>query len=193
MWLVLPHGFYSVVVPHPGDVSDHVVITDSADLTDVLVVRARVRSHLAAMLATRVPQPGKRPAPMHALALTGIVAAGPVRDYPYRVYLPRSAWAAYVAQAVAGIEYPNFKDAAATAEAKGGVRRYGTPWLSFLHRVWAAGLSLSPGHAQSVWVGTSPFADEDDELADSSDLSDSSAPAWYRRGKRRARQVHNIG
>lgn len=85
MWILTTFGFFSVVAHR--------------DLPDSLLVRARVRADLDALLA-RMIVPDRPP-----------VECTPDADYRYRAVVPRSVFATILALAIEGIDYANFKDA----------------------------------------------------------------------------------
>lgn len=84
MWTATTDGFYSVVA-------------NRNDSTMVLV-RARDRKDLE-RLSEKVNQKKK----------VGPIVDSPNADYPYRIHMPKKAWADYIASAASDIDYPNFK------------------------------------------------------------------------------------
>jgi len=104
----------------------------------------------AALLATAAPVQGPvdrpvdvlvrevQPASQLAERLVAAVGAGErhetrERDYRYRVFLPRSTWADYVARAAQGIDYANFKEAVAQAQDRQRARDYAAVWGVMYH------------------------------------------------------------
>ncbi len=77
MWVITRHGFYSAV-QHRDDGGQ-------------ILVRARVRSDLDAMLAL--------------LGRDSEVVSDPCADYRFRTTIERGAWAAFLAAEAAGVDY----------------------------------------------------------------------------------------
>lgn len=93
MWLATKHGFFSIVCgrDNAGNV-DH----------GVLVIRARQRKHLQNLI---VATDGKVP--------LGKVVWRNGTDYPYRMAVLKNVGLKLIVELSAGIDYDNFKDAAA--------------------------------------------------------------------------------
>lgn len=87
MWLITTSGFLSVVQN-----------LDSKGPDDALLVRGRVRADLE-RFADFAAQRGGRPA----------VVESPEADYGFRLTTSRDVLAAFVAERVAALDYPNFK------------------------------------------------------------------------------------
>ena len=116
MWLMTTLGFFSATCARlnhgrgPGiDV-------------DLIMVRARTKAHLEALQ-------GRFPAELGTLA----IISTPSNDYPYRLLVPKTIWAALVADLVLSTNFDNFKSAAA-AVAHGPE---GQAYLHSLHETWA--------------------------------------------------------
>lgn len=102
MWLLTTDGFFSAV-------------EDRDDPTTVFV-RARARED-----ARRL-----------ADVLDAAVIETPDADYRFRVHLAKVAWASYVADAAARIDYDNFKRAVAVRHGQERARVYGEVWSTLL-------------------------------------------------------------
>ncbi|HEX7615228.1 MAG TPA: hypothetical protein VF554_08105 [Thermoanaerobaculia bacterium] len=87
MWLITTSGFLSIVQNLNSKAPD-----------DVLLVRGRVRADLE-RFADFAARQGARPA----------VVESPDADYGFRLTTSRDALAAFVAERVAALDYPNFK------------------------------------------------------------------------------------
>ena len=87
MWLITTSGFLSVVRN-----------LDSRGPDDALLVRGRVRADIE-RFADFAARRGVRPA----------VVASPDADYGFRLTTSRDVLAAFVAERVASLDYPNFK------------------------------------------------------------------------------------
>ncbi len=123
MWLLTTTGFLSVVAFDPGPEAPALPLPDGAGPRDLLLIRARVETDLAAMLdALELPR--------------SRAASTPTADYPYRAVLTRDEWGRYVSQETQRVDYPNFK--ARVAELQGGARHD-----AYL-RVWAILRGLGP-------------------------------------------------
>ena len=96
MWIITTRGFLSVVQN-----------LDSPGSDDALLVRGRVRADLD-HFADFVPRHRERPA----------VNATPHFDYGYRLKTSREILAAYLAEYVSALNYPNFKNEVAKADPK---------------------------------------------------------------------------
>jgi hypothetical protein len=96
MWLVTTHGFFSIVQN---------LYSTGAD--DALLVRGRVRTDLErfADFASR------------RRARTAVVAS-PDADYGFRLTTSREVLASFVAERLAALDYPNFKDEVANVDPK---------------------------------------------------------------------------
>jgi hypothetical protein len=110
MWLFTRYGFFSVSVKVKG--------------SDEVAVRARVRSHLDALM-TRFPQIKRK------------VVYTAHNDYAYRVRLPKALWVKVAAALAQEQDWSNFKD---EAKAFGGSAEAG--YVDALHEVWAIMHSL---------------------------------------------------
>lgn len=89
MWIFTRHGFFSIV----AKTSD----------PETLKVRGRCRADLDALLAFVA-----REAPGLRADFSKIVET-PLRDYGFRVFVPRASWAAVASILASDIDYTNFK------------------------------------------------------------------------------------
>ncbi len=92
MWLITPYGFYSVV-ENTNDSQKQTVLVRSRNKEDLLNL-----SHFT-----------KRPVCPFWMQDA---------DYRYRIIMPKTEWAAIVAQMANEIDYPNFKNRAPKARKK---------------------------------------------------------------------------
>lgn len=125
MWLITPHGMFSAV--------------QHRDNPDLLVVRERVYAD-AERLRTWYQDwlDGLATAAGSDLDLPDLPLADITvyehSDYPWRVIMPRTAWAAFLAEAAEDIDYGNFKDQVKATQGEDRAHVYA--------RVWAVLLSL---------------------------------------------------
>jgi hypothetical protein len=103
MWIFTVYGFYSVSAARNGQVS----------------VRARVRSHLERL--------------RRRFRLRNPIRLTENRDYRYRLWMSKQAWAGILAQLAAEQTWDNFKDAA-TARIQD---KQDIWYVESLHRVWS--------------------------------------------------------
>jgi len=89
MWIFTRHGFFSVVAKKSDP--------------ETLKVRGRCRADLDALLAFVA-----REAPCVRSDFSDIVET-PLRDYWFRVFVPRSSWVAVAGILASDIDYTNFK------------------------------------------------------------------------------------
>lgn len=94
MWIITTRGFLSAVRN-----------LDSNDPGDALLVRGRVREDLD-NFADFVARRGDRP----------VVSSTPAADYGYRLTTSREALAAFLAERVDALTYPNFKSEVAKTD-----------------------------------------------------------------------------
>jgi hypothetical protein len=125
MWTMTPAGFFSAV-QHRDDPT-------------LLVVRTRDRSdadHLVDWYATWAQDLIALWADTKMAGDPGIpdaeVVAYPVSDYPWRVIVPKAAWAAFLAEAVEDLDYGNFKDAVKKAQGPDRAMVYTNVWSALL-------------------------------------------------------------
>jgi hypothetical protein len=116
MWIITTRGFLSVVQNLKPTGPD-----------DAILVRGRVRADLE-QFADFAARHGDRPA----------VASTPDADYAYRLTASRGIFAAYLAEPVDALNYPNFKDEVAKADPR-RARIYARVWevLRDLHKLGA--------------------------------------------------------
>lgn len=117
MWIIHPHGGFLSAVQHNDDPS-------------LLVVRARIAADLEALAWTANADREDGP----PFTITG---GDLTTDYPWRVIVPRKAFAAYVADLVANVDYGNVKAKVYVNDLNGipGWRRaevYGRVWADLL-------------------------------------------------------------
>lgn len=96
MWIITTRGFLSVVQNLKPTGPD-----------DAILIRGRVRADLE-QFADFAARHGDRPA----------VASTPDADYAYRLTASRGIFAAYLAEQVDALNYPNFKDEVAKESPK---------------------------------------------------------------------------
>jgi len=94
MWLITTNGFLSIVQN-----------LNSTGPDDTLLVRGRVRADLE-RFADFAARRGARTA----------VVASPAADYGFRLTTSRETLAAYLAEQVSALDYPNFKDEVARTD-----------------------------------------------------------------------------
>jgi hypothetical protein len=113
MWLFTKYGFYSAVCARQGDGGYGQPVDENR-----VMVRARVRQHLDA-LKKRFPE------------LLGDVEICVFQgsDYAFRIFVPKSTWAAVTAALAEELSYDNFKAEAARGDA-------GDDYEAALHDVW---------------------------------------------------------
>ena len=90
MWVFTPYGFFSAV--------------EDRDDSERVLVRARVREHLAALISLH------KAIIKRQLFVSDIVET-PSADYPFRLYVPKGLWAKLTAAMALEIDYDNFKSA----------------------------------------------------------------------------------
>lgn len=98
MWLITTDGFFSAV--------------EDRDDPDAVFVRARVLGDAEEL----------------AMAVGETVLQTPAADYRFRVRMTKTAWARYVADCAAGIDYDNFKSAVAARQGGSRAGVYGEVW-----------------------------------------------------------------
>jgi hypothetical protein len=119
MWLATKHGFFSVVCGRVG--------SGRMD-RNKLCIRARQRQHLENLRPIWKGQFGKVQFPkVHEQAGT---------DYPCRIIVSRSVGLELIEAIAIGVDYDNFKDAAAKEHPDD------TRYNHFLHRVWSYGIDI---------------------------------------------------
>ena len=123
MWLVTTFGFYSVV-QKPWDRG-----------SQTLTVRARARQDLESLRAKYLPTLGE-------------IAEDESADYRFRAQAPREDVAKAIAEAIADIDYDNFKDA--ISERMGWARE------RIYHDAWRAFLAIQPRKGSPRSAGPRP-------------------------------------
>jgi len=116
MWIFTKHGFYSAVCAKGGSGKPGQPLDP-----DTLMVRARTRGHLQALME-RFPE-----------ALGGrTIEAFAGTDYAYRIFVPKAIWVEVMAALAAEIDYGNFKSEVARHQG-----REGAAYEHALHDVWS--------------------------------------------------------
>jgi hypothetical protein len=116
MWLFTKHGFYSAVCVRQGDGS-HGQPVDS----DLIMVRARVRSHLDA-LKERFPD----------LLAECEIKDFPGTDYAFRIFVDKPVWSQVLVGLNEEMDYDNFKSKVARHQGSEGAA-----YEHSLHEVWS--------------------------------------------------------
>ena len=119
MWLLTPHGFFSVV-EKPDDVA-----------RGSLTVRARVRSDLDSLRAAALPE-------------LGPIEESKSTDYRFRARAPRVAVAAAMARLAETLDYSNFKNAVAERQGSKRAKLYHDVW-EVLYRMQGNPAYETPG------------------------------------------------
>lgn len=124
MWTMTTRGFFSAV-QHRDD-------------ADLLVVRTRDHSdaeHLNDWYQDWLNELAAIDT-LEAVAMMAVaspeVVQYPHADYPWRVILPRTAYGAFMAEAVEDLDYGNFKDAVKTTQGPDRAQVYGSVWAALL-------------------------------------------------------------
>ena len=113
MWVFLPRrGFFSVVMAKDPK-------TDKT-IAGKVTVRARVRKHIASLVQL-----------LKRVGCSTKVIATPTADYPFRIVIPASWWADFIAEEAERIDYTNAKNAAHDAK-----DRVGNPFVRAMGDVW---------------------------------------------------------
>jgi hypothetical protein len=124
MWAMTTAGFFSAV-QHKTDPSLLVVRTrdhgDAARLEDWYVNWCADLLSLTSEVPDSVPMPE--------------IGVHEWSDYPWRVIMPRTAWAAFMAEQVEDLDYGNFKDAVKATQGAGRANVYGAVWANLLERL----------------------------------------------------------
>ena len=119
MWLLTPHGFFSVV-EKPDDAA-----------RGSLTVRARVRSDLDSLRSAVLPE-------------LEPIEESESTDYRYRARAPRAAVAAAMARLVETLDYSNFKSAVADRQGAQRAKLYHDVW-DVLYRMQSNPAFEAPG------------------------------------------------
>ena len=121
MWIFTRYGFFSAVCARQGDGGYGAPVD-----RDRMMVRARVRAHLEALLA-RFPD---------QLGGCGIRESS-ATDYAFRILVAKTAWSEVMAELARDIDYGNFKSEVARHQGSAGAAYEDT-----LHEVWGTMLRL---------------------------------------------------
>ena len=116
MWIFTKHGFYSAVCARQGD-GGHGQPVDP----DLIMVRARVHSHLGALK--------ERFADLLADCEIKEFAG---TDYAYRIFAPKSVWTQVLVGLNEEMDYDNFKSEVARHQGNAGA-----DYEHSLHDVWS--------------------------------------------------------
>jgi hypothetical protein len=121
MWLFTTDGFYSAVCARQGDGKKNRPVDP-----DRMMVRARVREHLANLIK-------RFPDELQGAEI--LKSAG--TDYAYRLFVLKSVWAVILAKLAEETDYDNFKSAVERQQGSSG-----NAYLGALHEVWGVMHSL---------------------------------------------------
>jgi len=125
MWLFTRYGFFSAVCARQGEGRYGAPVD-----VDRIMVRARVRAHLDALL-TRFPS-----------ALAGCeIRQSSATDYAFRIFVAKPAWTEVLSELARDIDYGNFKSEVARHESM-----VGADYERALHEVWETMYRLQPPH-----------------------------------------------
>lgn len=115
MWVFTKHGFFSAVCARQGSGRQH----EPVDL-DRIMVRARVRQHLEALM-------------QHFPELLGSseIQQFDGSDYAFRIFIAKSTWAQVMSRLAEETDYDNFKSAVARDQGQVGL-----DYESSLKDVW---------------------------------------------------------
>jgi hypothetical protein len=116
MWIFTKYGFFSAVCARQGS-GGHGQSIDP----DLIMVRARVRDHLTALIQR----------------FTNLLGESEIQefhgtDYAFRLFVPKSAWVQVVAALAEETDYDNFKSAVLHHQGKSG-----QDYEHSLHQVWS--------------------------------------------------------
>lgn len=115
MWLFTRYGFFSAVCARKGS-GDH----DQPVDPDRLMIRARLQTHLAALIQ-RFPR----------LLGNAEIQHFPGSDYAFRIFLPKPVWGQILAELNDELDFDNFKSEVARYQGKAGIA-----YEQSLHKVW---------------------------------------------------------
>ena len=121
MWIFTRYGFFSAVCARQGDGGYGAPVD-----RDRIMVRARARAHLEALLARFPDQLGSCE-----------IRESSATDYAFRILLSKSAWSDVMAELARDIDYGNFKSEVARHQGSAGAAYEDT-----LHEVWGTMLTL---------------------------------------------------
>ena len=121
MWIFTRYGFFSAVCARQGE-GHYGAPVDP----DRIMVRARARAHLEALLARFPDQLGSCE-----------IRESSATDYAFRILVSKSAWSDVMAELARDIDYGNFKSEVARHQGSAGAAYEDT-----LHEVWGTMLRL---------------------------------------------------
>ena len=107
MWVLTQSGFLQRRRLRPTPNGPGAAHAERRRSKRLLLVRARVRSDLAAMLDA-IELPGSR------------AVSTPAADYPFRAVVTREEWARFLSHETEHIHYPNFKSRVAEVQGRRG-------------------------------------------------------------------------
>lgn len=116
MWIATRYGFFSVVCARKS-------VSSREINPDMLMVRARRRAHLQALIDA-VPE----------IAVSGEIMQSAGTDYPFRLFVSKTRWTAIMTKLVEDLDYGNFKNEAH--------KLHDTKYDAFLGATWSLGLRL---------------------------------------------------
>lgn len=116
MWIFTKHGFFSAVCARQGDGGYGQPVDP-----DRIMVRARVRGHLEALL-------NRYPDLLGACEIQESTAT----DYAYRVFLNKSGWSQVLSRLAEETDYDNFKSEVVRHQGRAGAE-----YERSLHDVWS--------------------------------------------------------
>ena len=177
MWTMTTRGFFSAV-QHRDD-------------ADLLVVRTRDHGDAATLqtwYATWSQAQVDADTDMAAYLPPAIITSYPMSDYPWRVILPRQAWAEFLVEVTADLDYGNFKDAVKAAQGPARAGVYMEVWGAMLRleRLDPLGRRYpepdwddEPWGDYDAWEADQAVADLEDDCPDFSDLDLSHLPTSF--------------
>jgi len=176
MWTMTPRGFFSAV-QHRDDPTLLVVRTRVRADADTLVEwYATWAQNLIALHAKMDDLGVDLPSAQEALP-DAEVTTYDWSDYPWRVILPRSAWAAFMAEAVEDLDYGNFKDAVKKVQGAARANVYSGVWSVLLRLESQDPQGRRMNQAlDSDW---GPYDAWEDEQGDDPDWNDEAALERY--------------
>lgn len=120
MWIATRYGFFSVVCARKS-------VTSREINPDIVMVRARRRQHLEALIAG-VPK----------LAVPGEIMVTAGTDYPFRLFVSKKKWTDALVELSEDIDYGNFKNEAHKLS--------DSKYDGFLGGTWSLGLRMEDRH-----------------------------------------------
>ena len=121
MWIFTRYGFFSAVCARQADGGYGAPVDHER-----IMVRARARAHLEALLARFPDQLGSCE-----------IRESSATDYAFRILVSKSAWSEVMAELARDIDYGNFKSEVARHQGAAGAA-----YEDALHEVWGTMLTL---------------------------------------------------